>query len=145
MTDSELLKLFLVFLIVIENCLNLRKGLRSLKFIDLVCKGISRNIVLKCQLELGNNPLVKCNFKGYIRDWDRFSESTLDFEDPEFLWIFLLLLFDMFSNIFDRLDDILNSGESAFAPNHITDGELELFFILESVFNLILILFFALL
>ena len=84
---------------------------------------------------------MKYDFKSDIRDRNGFSEPIFDFEDPEFLWIFLLLLFDMFSNIFDRLDDILNSGESAFAPNHITDGELELFFILESVFNLILILF----
>ena len=120
-----------------------------MELVYLVCEGICGYIALKSQLKLSYDTFVKGNFQSDIGDRDRFREPTLDFKDPEFLWICLLGSFHIFFDAFNGLDDILYSRESAFASNHITDSELKLFFILQPILNVtfvrLLLLFQALL
>ena len=61
-----------------------------MEFVDLVCEGISCNILLKSQLKLGYDALMKDDFESDIRDGYGFSKPALDLEDPEFLLIFCL-------------------------------------------------------
>ena len=58
-----------------------------MEFVDLVCEGISCNILLKSQLKLGYDALMKGDFESDVGDRDGFSKPALDLEDPEFLWI----------------------------------------------------------
>ena len=111
-----------------------------MEFIDLVCEGISGHIILESQLELSDNSFMEGNFQCDIGNGNRFREPTLDFEDPKLLWIFFLLFFDILLYALNSFYDILDFRKSAFTSDHITDGELKLFFILQSILNFILVL-----
>ena len=66
LANHQFLELLLVLLIVIEDCLDLREGLRSLKLIYFVCKLISSHIVLESQLQLGDDSFMQCDFEGNV-------------------------------------------------------------------------------
>ena len=73
-------------------------------------------------------------------DRDQLSEPTLDWENPEFLWIFYLEWLHIIYDLFNGLENIFDVGEGAFASDHITDSELKLFFILQPILNVTFVL-----
>ena len=108
LTNYKLFELFLVLLIVVENCLDFWKGLRSLKFIDLMCKSICSHIALKSELQFSNYPLVYGNLKSDIWDGNGFGEPALNFQNPKLLWVCLFMLFHICCYVLYRLNNILD-------------------------------------
>ena len=123
LTCNQLLKLLPVLLVVIKDCCDLRISFGSLQLIDLVCKCIGSDIILKRQLKLCYYPLIEGNLKRDIRDRHRFGEPTLNFQNPELLWINFLKLLHVLLNVFDRLNNILDFGKGAFPSDHIADSK----------------------